>query len=145
MAGIPSSITVEKIALFIKYLSEDNFDACEIYIISDNQFLHFSPIIGNDFPFVLNAIKSDDDVENISFYYQLDSIFDADLNLIKKPGPKYEIRKATFPVHGEKNLYQVLWEEDKTYFISGKYEIFAVSKSLNGKLRKSNRRFVEVK
>ena len=38
MAGIPSSITVEKIALFIKYWSEDNFDACEIYIISDNQF-----------------------------------------------------------------------------------------------------------
>ncbi|MCK5122543.1 MAG: PBP1A family penicillin-binding protein [Candidatus Pacebacteria bacterium] len=114
-------------------------------IISANQFLHLQPIIGNDFPYVLNAIKSDDAVESISFYYQLDSVFDADLNLIKKPGPKYEIKKATFPVPDEENLYQVLWEEDKTYFISGKYEIFAVSESKNGKLHRSNGRFVEVK
>ncbi len=114
-------------------------------IISDNQVLYLQPILGKDFPFVLNAIKSNDAVESVTFYYQLDSIFDADLNLIQKPGPKYEIRKTTFPVPGEENLYQTLWEEDKTYFISGKYKIFAVSKDKRGRLSESNVRYVEIK
>ena len=114
-------------------------------IVSDNQALYLQPILGKDFPFVLNAIKSDDAVESVTFYYQLDSIFDADLNLIQKPGPKYEIRKTTFPVPGEENLYQTLWEEDKTYFISGKYKIFAVSKDRKGRLFESNVRYVEIK
>jgi membrane carboxypeptidase/penicillin-binding protein PbpC len=114
-------------------------------VISDNQSLYLQPILGSDFPFVLNAIKSDDDIKSVSFYYQLDSVFDADMNLIQKPGPKYEIRKTTFPVPGEKNLYQTLWEENKTYFISGKYKIFAVSKSKRGRLQESNMRYLEVK
>ena len=114
-------------------------------IISDNQVLYLQPILGKDFPFVLNAIKSNNAVESVTFYYQLDSIFDADMNLIKKPGPKYEIRKTTFPVPGEENLYQTLWEEDKTYFISGKYKIFAVSENKRGKLQESNVRYVEIK
>jgi len=114
-------------------------------IISDNQVLYLQPILGSDFPFVLNAIKSDDAVESVSFYYQLDSIFDADMNLIQKPGPKYEIRKTTFPVPGEENLYQTLWEEDKTYFISGKYKIFAVSEDKKGKFLESNARYLEIK
>jgi len=114
-------------------------------IISDNQVLYLQPILGKDFPYVLNAIKSDDAVESVTFYYQLDSIFDADLNLIQKSGPKYEIRKTTFPVPGEENLYQTLWEEDKTYFISGKYKIFAVSENKRGKLQESNARYVEIK
>ena len=101
--------------------------------------------MGKDFPYVLNAIKSDNAVESVTFYYQLDSIFDADLNLIQKPGPKYEIRKTTFPAPGEENLYQTLWEEDKTYFISGKYKIFAVSKDKRGRLSESNARYVEIK
>jgi len=114
-------------------------------IISDNQFLHLKPIIGNDFPFVLNAVKSDDDVKSVSFYYQLDSVFDADMNLVKKPGPRYEIRKTTFPVPGEDNLYQILWDEDKTYFISGKYKIFAISKDKRGRSHESNMRYLEIK
>jgi hypothetical protein len=114
-------------------------------IVSDNQALHLQPILGKDFPYVLNAIKSNDVVESVTFYYQLDSIFDADMNLIEKPGPKYEIRKTTFPVPGEENLYQTLWEEDKTYFISGKYKIFAVSKDRRGRLSESNVRYLEIK
>lgn len=114
-------------------------------IISGNGSLFLSPIIGSDFPFVLNAVKSDDDVESVTFYYQLNNIFDADMNLIEKPGPRYEIIKTTFPVPGEKNLYQALWDEDKNYFISGRYKIFAVSEDKRGNSYESNVRYLEVK
>lgn len=114
-------------------------------IISGELSLYLKPIIGDDFPFVISVATAGDEIENVSFYYQLDSVFDADLNLIKKPGPKQKIGKADSAVPGEGNLYQVLWEENKEYFISGKYNIFAILKDEDGKLRNSNVRYLEVK
>ena len=116
-----------------------------IVITGDNLSLYLKPIVGIDFPFVVSAAVSGSKVDNISFYYQLDSIFDADLNLIKKPGPKQRIGKADSPLPGESNLYQVLWEENKEYFISGKYSIFAILKDEKGKLYNSNVRYLEIR
>ena len=114
-------------------------------ITSGGLSLYLKPIVGNDFPFIISAAVSGNKVESVSFYYQLDSVFDADLNLIKKPGPKQKISRANSPVPGESNLYQVLWEENKEYFISGKYKIFAVLKDEDGKLYESNAWYIEVK
>lgn len=114
-------------------------------ITSGDLSLYLKPIVGNDFPFVVSAAASGDKIKSVNFYYQLDSVFDADMNLIKKPGPRQNIGKANSPVPGEGNLYQVLWEENKEYFISGKYNIFAVLKDKNGKLHNSNVRYLEVR
>ncbi|MEA1937068.1 MAG: PBP1A family penicillin-binding protein [Patescibacteria group bacterium] len=114
-------------------------------ITSGDLSLYLKPIVGDDFPFVVSAAVSGDKIQSVGFYYQLDSVFDADLNLIKKPGPKQRIGKADSPVPGESNLYQVLWEENKEYFISGRYSIFAILKDKSGKLQNSNVRYLEVK
>ncbi|MCK4525139.1 MAG: hypothetical protein KAU07_01750, partial [Candidatus Andersenbacteria bacterium] len=107
--------------------------------------LYLKPILDTDFPFIINAATSGKNIKKVDFYYQLDSIYDADMNLVKKPGPKRKIESADYPVPGEDNLYQILWEEDKKYFISGKYKIFAVMEDKNGRTYESNKRFVEVK
>ena len=114
-------------------------------ITSGDLSLYLKPIVGDDFPFVISAAASGSEIKSVSFYYQLDSVFDADLNLIKKPGPRQRIGKADSPVPGESNLYQVLWEENKEYFISGKYNIFAILKNKDGKLHNSNMRYLEVR
>jgi 1A family penicillin-binding protein len=117
----------------------------QVIVSNNNASLYLKPILDTDFPFVINAAASGADVKNIIFYYQLDSIYDADLNLISKPGLRQEIGKAIFPVPGEVNLYQILWEEDKQYFISGKYKIFAVMEDNSGNFFESNKRFAEIK
>ena len=114
-------------------------------ITSGDLSLYLKPIVGNDFPFVVSAAVSGSKIESVGFYYQLDSVFDADMNLIKKPGPRQRIGKADSPVPGESNLYQVLWEENKEYFISGRYNIFAILKDKDGKLYNSNVRYLEVR
>ena len=114
-------------------------------IVSNDSSLYLKPILDIDFPFILNVAVSNSNVRNVDFYYQLDSIYDADMNLVKKPGIKKKISSANYPVPGEDNLYQILWEEDKQYFISGKYLIFAVMNNKNGRSYESNKRFVEVK
>lgn len=117
----------------------------QVIVSNDNTSLYLKPVLDTDFPFIINAATSGTETKNIVFYYQLDSIYDADMNLISKPGLKQEIGAATFPVPGETNLYQILWEEDKRYFISGKYKLFAVMEDNNGNFFESNKRFVEVK
>jgi len=114
-------------------------------ITSGDLSLYLKPIVGDDFPFVVSAAASGNKIESVSFYYQLDSVFDADMNLIKKPGPRQRIGKADSLVPGESNLYQVLWEENKEYFISGRYNIFAILKDKKGKLYNSNVRYLEVR
>ena len=114
-------------------------------IVSNDSSLYLKPILDTDFPFILNVAVSDSNVRNVDFYYQLDSIYDADMNLVKKPGIKKKIGSAQYPVPGEDSLYQILWEEDMQYFISGKYKIFAIMNNKNGRSYESNKRFVEVK
>ena len=114
-------------------------------ITSGGSSLYLKPIVGDDFPFVISVAASESKIESVNFYYQLDSVFDADMNLIKKPGPRQRIGKADSPVPGESNLYQVLWEENKEYFISGRYNIFAILKDKDRKLYNSNVRYLEVR
>src|SRR5680860_80932 len=114
-------------------------------IVSNNASLYLKPILDTDFPFILNTVVSDSNIRSVDFYYQLDSIYDADLNLIRKPGLKNKISSADYPVPGEENLFQILWEEDKQYFISGKYLLFAVMNDKNGNSFESNKRFVEIR
>ena len=116
-----------------------------VIMVSDNSSLYIKPIMETDFPYIINVVTSTDDVRYVDFYYQLDSIFDADMNLVKKTGIKKKIGSAQYPVPKEDKLYQILWEEDKQYFISGKYKIFAVMVDKNGRSYESNKRFVEVK
>jgi 1A family penicillin-binding protein len=129
------------------YDQVENSAAKEMQVIvsNDNTSLYLKPIMDADFPFIINVATSGMEIKNVIFYYQLDSIYDADMNLISKPGPKQEIGKAVFPVPGETNLYQILWEEEKQYFISGKYKIFAVMEDGDEKIFESNKRFVEIK
>ncbi|MCK5084610.1 MAG: PBP1A family penicillin-binding protein [Candidatus Pacebacteria bacterium] len=116
-----------------------------VIVSNDNTSLYLKPILDTDFPFIINAATSGENIKKVDFYYQLDSIYDADMNLIKKPGLKHKIGSADYPVPGEDNLYQFLWEEDRKYFISGKYKIFAVMEDKNRKTYESNKRFVEIK
>lgn len=114
-------------------------------IINGDSPIYLKPVVGDNFSFVISAVASSDEVKNVSFYYQLESVYNSDGDLIEKPGSKKEIGKISSPVPGEKNLYQVLWEEDKEYFIFGKYAIFAVLEDENGNLYQSNERHLEVK
>lgn len=114
-------------------------------IISGDSPVYLKPVMGDDFPFVINAVASGDKVKNMIFYYQLDSVYNSEGDLIEKPGPRKEIGKISSPVPEEKNLYQILWEEDKEYFIFGKYAIFTVLEDENGNLYQSNERYLEIK
>ena len=114
-------------------------------IVKNNSSIYLKPIIGNDFPFVLSAVVSDSQIKSIHFYYQLDSVYDSDMNLFKKQGADHKIGKADYHVPEEENLYQILWDEDKTYFIPGKYKLFAVLETEDGSLYNSNERYLEIK
>ena len=116
-----------------------------VIMVSDNSSLYIKPIMETDFPYIINAITSTEDVRYVDFYYQLDSIYDADMNLVRKIGIKKKIGSARYPVPEEDKLYQVLWEEDKQYFISGKYKIFAKMVDKKGRSYESNKRFLEIK
>ncbi len=111
--------------------------------------LFLKPIVGHDFPFVLNVVVSQDEVESkiksVAFYYQLDSVYDSDMELVKKPSAEHKIGEADSPVPGAGHLYQLLWEEDKEYFILGKYKVFAVLEDKDGNLYRSNARYVEIR
>ncbi len=114
-------------------------------ITGSKALVYLKPIVGDAFPFVLYAVAPMENLASVSFYYQLDSIYNADMQLVEKPGPERLIGKINTPVPGENNLFQILWEEDKEYFISGKYKIFTVMEDRNGKAYKSNERFLEIK
>ncbi|MFZ2969533.1 MAG: PBP1A family penicillin-binding protein [Minisyncoccia bacterium] len=124
------------------------FDSAEdrISVITGNDVsLYLKEIEGDSFPFVLSAVTAGENFVNINFYYQLDSIYNANMELVEKPGTRYLIQKAVSPVPGEENLYQILWEEDKEYFIPGKYKLFVTAQDGNGKLYESNVRYLEIK
>ena len=116
-----------------------------VIMVSDNSSLYIKPIMETDFPYIINVVTSTENVKYVDFYYQLDSIYDADMNLVKKIGIKKKIGSAQYPVPEEDKLYQVLWEEDKQYFISGKYKVFARMVDKKGRTYESNKRFLEIK
>ncbi|MCK4800201.1 hypothetical protein KAS31_04455, partial [Candidatus Parcubacteria bacterium] len=116
-----------------------------VIVSNENTSLYLKPILDTDFPFVINAATSGKNIKKVDFYYQLDSVYDADMNLIKKSGSRHKIDSADYPIPGGDNLYQTLWEEDKKYFISGKYKIFAIMEDKDRRTYESNKRFVEVK
>ncbi|MBW6440701.1 PBP1A family penicillin-binding protein [Patescibacteria group bacterium] len=116
-----------------------------IIMVSDDSSVYLKPIVETDFPYIIDVVTSTDDIRYIDFYYQLDSIYNADMELVKKTGIKKKIGTADYPVPGEDKLYQILWEENKEYFISGKYKIFTEMVDGSGKIYESNKRFLEVK
>jgi len=116
-----------------------------VIVSNENTSLYLKPILDTDFPFVINAATSGKNIKKVDFYYQLDGVYDADMNLIKKSGSRHKIDSADYPIPGGDNLYQILWEEDKKYFISGKYKIFAIMEDKDRRTYESNKRFVEVK
>lgn len=109
--------------------------------------IYLKPISGTDFPLALESVVSmnGDDVSKVEFYYQLDSVYDSDMNLIKKPGAEYKIGESGYATPGAGNLYQILWEEDKQYFISGRYKIYSKVTTSKNKKYSSNIRYVEIK
>jgi 1A family penicillin-binding protein len=130
-----------------------NVAEAEVSIITGNgtggnadTTLFLKPLSGGDFPLALEAASSTSGgVKKVEFYYQLDSIYDSNMNLVKKPGASYKIGESQYIAPGSNNLYQVLWEEDKQYFISGKYKIYAVLTTNNNQQIRSNERYVEIK
>jgi len=107
--------------------------------------VYLKPISGTDFPLVLDAAVSGSDIKRVEFYYQLDSIYDSSGTLISKPGSVYKIAESQYVAPGSNNLYQVLWEEDKRYFISGKYKLYAIMITDNNTQSRSNERYIEIK
>jgi 1A family penicillin-binding protein len=117
-----------------------------ISVITGNDIsLYLKEISGDSFPFVLSAVTAGENFYNISFYNQLDSIYNANMELVEKPGTRHLIQKDISHVPGEENLFQVLWEEDKEYFIPGKYKLFVTAQDGDGKIYESNARYLEIK
>lgn len=111
---------------------------------SNGESVYLKPISGNDFPLSLGAVASSDNgVKRVEFYYQLDSIYDSDGNLVSKPGASYKIGESDEESSG--NLYQISWEEDKRYFISGRYKIYSILITDKNKQYKSNERYIEIR
>ncbi|MDD3190618.1 MAG: PBP1A family penicillin-binding protein [Candidatus Pacebacteria bacterium] len=127
----------------------ENITQKEISIIvaGGETYAYLKPISGSDFPLVLEAVSSlnQEDIKKVEFYYQLNSVYDSDMNLIEKPGSTHKIGESTYPVPGSDNLYQFLWEEDKRYFISGKYKIYSIITTDKNKTYESNERYIEIK
>jgi len=117
-----------------------------ISVVTGNDIsIYLMPITNDSFPYVMSAITSGEKFTNVSFYNQLESIFDANGELIEKPGSRHLIQKAISLVPGENNLFQALWDEDKEYFIPGKYKLFVTAEDQDGKLYESNSREMEIK
>jgi len=145
--NVPSGIAKGVHTITVKvYDTIGNVSERKISVIAAGDLSVFlKPIVGGDFPFTLNSIVSESDVESVTFYYQIDSIYDNNMNLVEKLGPKHQIGIADRPVPGEIYLYQTLWDEDKEYFIPGKYRIFAVLENSSGDYFQSNVRYLEIK
>ena len=117
-----------------------------ISIVTGNDIsIYLMPITNDSFPYVMSVVTAGEKFTNISFYSQLESIYDTNGELIEKPGSRHLIQKATSPVPGENNLFQALWDEDKEYFIPGKYKLFVTAEDQYGKLYESNAREMEIK
>lgn len=106
--------------------------------------VYLKPIAG-DFPVTLAAAASvgAGSVKRVEFYYQLDSIYDSDMNLVSKPGAVAKIAESKESSGG--NIYQISWNEDKRYFISGKYRVYALMITDKNNQLRSNERFIEIK
>lgn len=117
-----------------------------ISIVTGNDIsIYLMPITNDTFPFALSAITAGEKFSSVSFYSQLESVYDANMELIEKPGSRHLIQKAISPVPGEENLYQALWDEDREYFILGRYKIFVTAEDQDGRLYESNAREMEIK
>ncbi len=115
-------------------------------IINARSSIYFKPISENDFPYTLNAIVSENGkTEKVLFYYQQTGVYNSEMELIDKNGPQIKIGEETSPIPGENNWYQIIWREDKTKFIAGKYSLFAVGINKYGKRLESERREIEIK
>jgi 1A family penicillin-binding protein len=106
--------------------------------------VYLKPIGSEDFPLALSAAVSLDESEirRVDFYYQLDSVYNSDMELVQKPGAVTKIGSAD---ESSGSMYQLTWEEDKRYFISGKYRIYAVLVTDKNKQYRSNERYIEIK
>lgn len=103
-------------------------------------------LAGSEFPVALQAYASGGaDVKRVEFFYQLDSIYDSDMNLVSKPGASYKLGEASASAPGTDNLYQAVWEEDRDYFISGKYKIYALLTDKKNRQYRSNETYIEIK
>jgi 1A family penicillin-binding protein len=147
LAGdIEDGLHIVKIKAYDKI---DNVSEKSISIIigGSDANIYLKPISGTDFPLALESVVAinSDDISKVEFYYQLDSVYDSDMNLIKKPGTEYKIGESSYVAPGSSNLYQILWEEDKQYFISGKYKLYSTVTTEKNKKYSSNIRYVEIK
>ncbi|MFA6096253.1 MAG: PBP1A family penicillin-binding protein [Candidatus Paceibacterota bacterium] len=116
-----------------------------ISVVTGNDIsIYFMPVTNDSFPYVMSVVTAGEKFTNISFYSQLESIYDTNGELIEKPGSRRLIQKATSPVPGENNLYQALWDEDREYVIPGKYKLFVTAEDQDGNLYESNSREMEI-
>jgi 1A family penicillin-binding protein len=111
---------------------------------SGDDSLYLKPIGSEDFPLSLSAVVSvaKDEVKRVDFYYQLDSVYNSDMELVQKPGAVTKIGSVS---NGNGNVYEIKWEEDKRYFISGRYLVYAVLVTDRNKQYRSNERYIEIK
>lgn len=112
-----------------------------------NSSVYLKPISGSNFPFALQAVVSvsGESINGVQFYSQLDSVYDSDGNLESKPGPSIKIGESQYAARGSNNLYQMIWDEDMEYFISGRYRIYAVVTTSSGRQYQSNQQFVNIR
>ena len=115
-------------------------------IINPDSYIYLKPISENDFPYILNAIISKNSkIEKVLFYYQLKEVYNSEMELTEKNGPQIKISEALSPIPGEDNWYQIIWEEDKSKFIAGKYSVWAVGVNDFGMRWKSEKREIKIK
>jgi len=115
-------------------------------IVNSNYSIYFKPISGNNFPYILNVVTgSTSEIEKVLFYYQLKAIYNSEMELVKKIGPQTKIGETLSPIPGENNWYQIIWKEDKSKFIAGKYSIWAVEVDKFGRRWESEKREMEIK
>lgn len=131
----------------------DNMVEKEVSIIiggngnsNGNSYVYLQSVSGGTFPLSVEAAAAaSGNVKRVEFYYQLDSVYNSEGNLVSKPGASYKIGESQYPVSGSGNLYKILWDEDKRYFISGRYKIYAVMIDDKNKQYRSNDKYIEIK
>lgn len=106
--------------------------------------VYLKPIGAEDFPLTLAAAVSLEEsaIRRVDFYYQLESVYNSDMELVQKPGAVTKIGSAS---ESSGSAYQLTWEEDKRYFISGRYKVYAVLVTDKNKQYRSNERYIEIR
>jgi len=144
---IPANISKGRYTVSAKiYDGIGNVSQDEIsVIVGSNSSVYLEPVSENNFPYTLNAVTDSGSVEKVVFYYQSTAVYDSEMELVEKIGPQIKIGEAPSPIPGENNWYQIIWKEDKSEFIAGKYSLWAVEIDKHGERRESERREMEIK